>query len=185
MYKRQGIDRGDGAIGTLICNVPGLSDGNGFNAQTGDSVDAEFEPDPADLCLIETVVHEIIPASARLVSQLPAIRWVTGIGRFDDDSPYCSVNIEGGSPDLRTNTGRIDREIVRFKLYTGDHTQGRKIQETLINVLDDLSYKFIASNGTRQVLLARVQNKFGFEEPSHIWQFLTDVIFWSEKRNVD
>ena len=134
--------------------------------------------DPTDICLIETVIQDVIANEPALLALLPADRWVTGTARFE--GPYCSINVEAGSPNVRTNGGRIDSETVRFQWYYDDHAAGRTIQETFINVIDDLHYKFENANGSKQVLCARVQNKIAIQEPSLVWQLLTDVIFWSE-----
>ena len=150
-----GINRGDGVLGSLICN-----------------------PDPTADCLIETVIQNVIANEHALTSRLPLDRWITGTTRLE--GPYCSINVEGGSPDIRTNTGRIDAETVRFQWYYDDHHAGRTIQETFINVIDDLSYNFQNPDGSKSVLCARVQNKIAIQEPTLVWQFLTDVIFRSE-----
>lgn len=129
--------------------------------------------------LIESLIQDVVGSSPDLVALLPLDRWVTGTGHFDDEAAYCTINLEGGSPSLRTNTFRVNAETIRFQVYSNDHSEGRDIQEELLDLLDDLSYNFETSDGSTQVIYARVQNKFGIQEPSLVWQFLTDVIFWS------
>lgn len=157
---RNGTDRGDGVIGSLVCEgrVIEITDG-----------------------CVESVIHAIIAATPALYECLPPDLWITGT--YNGESPvYCTINRDGGSPQVRTNGVRLDDVDIRFDIWTPDHPQGSKIQKTIVEVFDNLSTDLTLQNDEFSILYTRVQNSFAVQETDRTWHFLTDIKFWSDKQ---
>ena len=200
------VDRGDGVVGTFTGCVtnPDPQIVNNFtdtyldyhgvtsvdnvikNVDRGDGFVGTFDqcvPTPiVGKCTIEKVVHSILSGSRSIQDLVPLERIVTGKLKGNPAFPFVSVNREGGSPDIFTNTGHIDRRIVRFQIWDENHDRGSCVLQEFEDLFTDYCGKLALQDGEKVVLLARAENSFGIEEPDAVWQFLLDVIFWTEER---
>ena len=156
---REGVDRGDGQIGTYSCPIL---------------------PELPDCPTIESALHAIVAASPLLSGLLAPELWVTG--RYDGNEPtYCTINRDGGSPQIHFNDGRVDDVDIRFQTWVageGDcHGRGSKIQTAIIETFNNLSLNLAGQEGNVCILLGRVANNFAVQEADRTWQFLTDIKF--------